>query len=371
MSDKVLVATRKGLFTVARRGANDWAVSRAAFLGDNASIAMADSRDGTFYVTLDHGHFGVKLHRSKDNGETWEECAAPVYPEPPEGYQPPPNAMSGKPIPWSLKMIWSLEPGGPDQPGLLWAGTLPGGLFRSTDRGSTWEFIRSLWDEPKRLEWFGGGYDEPGLHSVCVDPRDSRHLTVGVSCGGAWVTRDAGESWQCQSDGMWASYMPEERKFDPYIQDPHRLVQCRSQPENFWVQHHNGVFRSTDGAKSWQEVKDIPCSSFGFAVAVHPHDPETAWFVPGVSDEKRIPVDGRVVVTRTRDGGKSFDVLTEGLPGTHAYDLTFRHALDIDETGDRLVFGSTTGSLWITEDQGDSWHRVSNHLPPIHCTRFV
>src|SRR5581483_6199629 len=125
-----------------------------------------------------------------------------------------------------------------------------------------------------------------------------------------------------------------------------------------WAQHHNGIFRTTDDCASWTESKDVRPSAFGFAVAVHPRDPETAWFVPAIKDEKRIPADGRVVVTRTRDGGRSFDVLTDGLPQRHAYDLVFRHALDVDDTGETLAFGSTTGSLWVSEDAGDSWRNV-------------
>ncbi len=106
-------------------------------------------------------------------------------------------------------------------------------------------------------------------------------------------------------------------------------------------------------------------------MVVHPRDAKTAWFVPGVSDQQRIPPAGRVVVSRTRDGGQTFEVLTKGLPQRHAYDLTFRHGLDIDETGDCLAFGTTTGSLWVSEDQGDSWGAISEHLPPIYCVRFV
>ena len=105
-------------------------------------------------------------------------------------------------------------------------------------------------------------------------------------------------------------------------------------------------------------------------MAAHPRDPDTAWFVPAHSDERRIPVDGKVVVTRTRDGGASFETLSDGLPREHAYDLTFRHALDVDETGERLVFGSTTGSVWVSEDGGESWQTVSNHLPPVYAVRF-
>ena len=142
-------------------------------------------------------------------------------------------------------------------------------------------------------------------------------------------------------------------------------------PDALWVQHHNGVFRSTDRASQWQEISKIKPSNFGFAVAVHPTDPATAWFVPAVKDECRVPVDGKVVVARTCDGGESFDVLTHGLPQQHAYDLVFRHALDIDDSGEHLVMGSTTGSLWITEDGGDSWAPISNHLPPIYQVRFA
>ncbi len=372
MSDRILVATRKGLLTIARGGSvSSWEVTDTAFLGDNVSVVLPDARDGAIYAALNHGHFGRKMHRSRDGGSTWAECGVPVYPPKPEDYTPPANPMSGKPVPWNLELIWCVEAGGAREPGVLWCGTIPGGLFRSADSGESWEMMRSLWDDPRRELWFGGGYDYPGIHSICVHPEDPRHLTVGVSCGGAWVSKDAGASWELCATGMRAEYMPPEQANAPETQDPHRIVQCKSAPHCLWTQHHNGIFRSTDGAASWHEITDTPVSAFGFAVAVHPEDPDTAWFIPAIKDEKRIPVDGAVVVMRTRDGGKSFDVLRDGLPGTHAYDLTFRHALDIDASGDRLVFGSTTGSLWVSENQGDSWHCVSAHLPPIHATRFV
>ncbi len=374
MSNRLWVATRKGLFTVERTGdgrSSPWSITRSAFLGDPVSIVLPDPRDGWVYAAIGHGHFGTKLHRSPDGGKAWEECAVPVYPARPEGTEPDRCPMRGIEIPWALELIWGLEPGGADQSGVLWCGTIPGGLFRSRDRGSSWELIRSLWDRPERKHWFGGGMDFPGLHSICVDPRDSRRVTVGVSCGGVWVTEDAGDTWQCRADGMYANYMPPEQRGTPYVQDPHRLVQCPAKPEGMWVQHHNGVFRSTDGARSWHDVPTVKPSTFGFAVAVHPRDPDTAWFVPAVKDEKRYPVDGQVVVARTRDGGKSFAVLSEGLPQANAYDIAFRHCLDIDAAGDRLAFGSTTGALWVTENQGDSWQTISTHLPPVYCVRFA
>jgi len=158
---------------------------------------------------------------------------------------------------------------------------------------------------------------------------------------------------------------------DPNTQDPHSMVQCPGAPDRLWVQHHNGIFRSDDGSASWREIEGVKPSSFGFAVAVHPRDPDAAWFVPAIKDERRIPVDGKLVVTRTRDAGESFDVLSKGLPQQHAYDLVYRHALAIDETGDRLAFATTTGGLYVSEDQGDSWREVTHTLPPAHAVRFV
>lgn len=372
MSARLFIATRKGLFTASRNGQGEsgWRLTQNAFLGDNVSMVLPDSREDAVYAALDHGHFGVKMHRSRNGGREWEECATPIYPPRPEG-DVTPDAHGGPGAPWRLLRVWSLERGHSDQPGELWCGTIPGGLFRSRDQGSSWEMVRSLWDHPMRAAWFGGGADEPGIHSICVDPRDARKVTLGVSCGGVWMTEDDGETWECRSTGMRADYMPPDKQYEPGVQDPHRVVQCRARPECLWVQHHNGVFRSTDGARSWHEVPGVPPSVFGFAVAVHPHDPDTAWFVPAIKDERRIPVDGKVVVTRTRDGGQSFEVFREGLPQEHAYDIVYRHALDVDGRGECLAMGSTTGALWVSNDAGVSWHCLGQHLPPIYCVRFA
>ncbi len=371
MDARVYVATRKGLFTLDRAGGNGgWAVAQTAFLGDSVTMVLPDPRDGAVYAAVGHGHFGVKMHRSDDGGQRWEGIAAPVYPDRPADAEPERCPVRGIEIPWSLEMVWALEPGGADQRGVLWCGTLPGGLFRPGDRGASWELIASLWEHRARKKWTGGGYDYPGIHSICVDPRDSRRVIVGVSVGGVWETTDGGETWQPRSEGMYAEYMPPEQRFVPEAQDPHRLVQCPAHPDGLWVQHHNGVFRSTDGGAGWQDVTAIAPSKFGFAVAVHPHDPNTAWFAPAIKDEQRIPVDGQVVIARTRDGGDSFEALREGLPQAHAYDLVYRHALAVDDRGASLVFGSTTGNLWASDDAGDRWALVNAHLPPVHAVRF-
>ena len=370
MDNRILVGTRKGLFTLSRRAGTSpgWSLldTPPHFLGDPVSAVLADARDGTLYAALRLGHFGTKLRRSTDNGASWQEIAVPAYPAAPQDAE-----LSSAEAPATLDQIWTLEAGGADQPGVLWAGTNPGGLFRSADRGDSWILMESLWDRPERKQWFGGGYDLPGIHSVCVDPRDSRCVTVGVSCGGVWQTRDGGANWQVRAQGMRAEYMPPDQSGDPNIQDPHRVVQCPARPDVLWAQHHNGIFRSTDHAASWQEIAGAAPSKFGFAVAVHPADADTAWFVPAVKDECRVPVDGRLVVTRTRDGGQHFEVLGQGLPERQAYDLVYRHGLAVDAAGNCLAMGSTTGGLWVSENQGDTWHCVSVHLPPIYCVRFA
>jgi hypothetical protein len=356
MNDRLLVGTKKGLFEV-RRQRGDWSIARTCFLGDPISMLLADRRDGALYAAQALGHFGVKLQRSRDQGETWLELSAPAFPK---------ADADGA----SVSYLFCLEAGGSDQPGWIWCGTIPGALFLSTDHGESWALNQALWNVPERKQWMGGGFDQAGVASICVDPRDAAHITIGVSTGGVWTTGDGGAHWRAASEGMYAEYYPPPRNKAPEVQDIHRLVQCPAAPDTMWVQHHNGVFRSTDAARSWHEVTTIRPAKFGFAVAVHPNDPDTAWFVPGVKDECRVPVDARLVVARTRDGARSFEVLAEGLPQNHAYDLVYRHALAVDDTGTRLAMGSTTGHLWLSENGGDAWTLLAGNLPPVSCVRF-
>jgi hypothetical protein len=248
---------------------------------------------------------------------------------------------------------------------------MPGGLFRSDDGGASWSLNEALWHMPERRQWAGvAGGEQPGINSVLIDPRNPSDIRIGVSTAGVWASTDAGGSWRLINRGMHAEYMPPEQRDNPIFQDVHRLAGCTAYPEIVWCQHHNGVFRSEDAGANWREVTAIRPSKFGFAVAAHPIDPDTAWFIPAIKDERRIPVDGKVVVARTRDGGRSFEVLTRGLPQHHAYDLVWRHGLAVDESGERLAFGSTSGGLWISEDGGDSWAMPEARLPPVAVVRF-
>ncbi|MGV3492596.1 MAG: WD40/YVTN/BNR-like repeat-containing protein [Ramlibacter sp.] len=354
------VATRKGLIEV-RRSRDGWCPAGLKFAGEPVTQVLA--HEGALYAALRLGHFGVKLQRSDDGGASWQEVAAPAFPP-----KPAEGPWSDDPTPWSVDLLWSLEAG----TGRLWAGAMPAGLFTSDDRGASWQLVTALWERPDRRDWFGGGYDHAGIHSIVVDPRDASHVTIAISCAGIWQTRDGGASWANTSEGMDAGgYMPPERRFDGNIQDVHRLAACRAHPDVLWAQNHCGMYRSTDGARSWQRIAAPAPSEFGFAVAPHPGDPQRAWFAPAHSDAQRMPVDGRMVVTQTRDGGRSFTVHGEGLPARDAYHLVYRHALVCADDGRTLAMGSTTGGLWVSEDEGASWDCVSRDLPPIAALRFT
>ncbi|MBB3196208.1 WD40/YVTN/BNR-like repeat-containing protein [Roseateles terrae] len=358
MTTTAWIGTRKGLFELQQRDGDGWSVARHHFAGDPVSMVLPPAvPGGRVIAALNLGHFGCKLQASDDGGATWHELPAPAFPGQPEGAEGPA---------WKLQQIWSLERG---SDGRLWAGTIPGGLFVSEDDGERWSLVESLWHQPARLGWFGGGYDAPGIHSICIHPKQPSQVLLGISCGGAWRTEDGGQHWQISAKGMRADFMPPEQAGEENTQDPHRIVACEADPRVLWCQHHNGVWRSEDGGAFWREIKP-PVSGFGFAVAAHAADPLTAWFVPAVKDERRLPVDGALAVNRTRDGGETFETLRSGLPQQHCYDLVYRHGLAAHADGRRLMMGSTTGNVWASGDAGDHWRNVSHTLPPVYCVRF-
>lgn len=351
-------ATRKGLFGLAFDRSHALCVSSTHFLGEPVTQVMCDPRDGAIYAALRLGHFGPKLHRSDDGGKSFAEIAAPAFPKSEDDKAP------------GVDTLWALAAGGEDAPGRLYCGTIPAGFFVSDDRGASWRHLAALDRVPGREKWFGGGYDHPGIHSLVVDQKDSAHVLIGVSCGGVWETHDVGQSWALRTNGLFASYMPPEQADDGATQDPHAIAACAAEPGHLWMQHHNGMFHSGDGAKTWRHLKDVPVSDFGFLVLAHPRDPKTAWFVPAVSDEKRYAVDGALCVTKTVDGAQHFSVKRTGLPQAHAYDLFYRHGGAVDATGTRLVIGSTTGGIFSSADGGETWRELPARLPPVYAMAY-
>jgi hypothetical protein len=344
MMQSLFVSSRKGLFVVEKK-VNGYGVVAHHFHGEPVTQFLVDPRDGAWYAALRMGHFGLKMRKSVDRGATWTEIASPA-------------------LPWSVDMVWSLACAG-SQAGELWAGTMPAAMFRSKDGGASWQLSESLWFNEKRKGWFGGGNDHPGLHSIVVDPRDPRHVTIAISCGGVWTTHDDGASWALIGEGMHAPFMPEEHVHNPNTQDAHSLAQCAASPDVMWIQHHASCYRSTNGGRNFARLTAPTSADFGFPIACDSKNPLRAWVVPARADTFRYATDGAMHVARTDDGGKTWEVFRRGLPQTHAYDLVYRHGLALGNDDTTLAIGSTTGGLWISEDAGESWKTVDARLPPI------
>ena len=354
--DTIILGTHKGLLLVDDSGR----VKSEFFPGVPVPYAMRDPRTDVLWAGLDHGHWGQKLHRSDDHGQTWVEIPAPAYAEDDE-------ITPGKPA--VLSYIWYIAPGGADEPQRLYIGTEPGGLFRSDDYGESFHMVDGLWGHPSRFDhWFGGGRDYPGVCSLVVDPRNSQHVYAGVSVGGVFETHDGGETWEPRNKGLNACYLP-----DPHAEvghDPHFMLASPSNPDVLWQQNHCGVFRSTDGGQHWDDISNRDANVyFGFAIAVDEHDSEVAWVIPAISDEIRMAVNRSLAVCRTDDGGKTWQQFRAGLPQENCYDLIFRHALAV--RGDTLVFGTTTGNLYVSQDRGESWRCLGHGYPPINSVRFL
>jgi photosystem II stability/assembly factor-like uncharacterized protein len=400
MSDHIILGTNKGTILLDRLNGG-WKSRPVAHSGAGVSYAARDPRSGTLWAALIHGQWGPKLSRSTDEGKTWGDAPQIKYPEgtryidgfeTEDGTSASNEATAGgadkpkKPKfkPGKLIMIWNLEFGGEDQPGRMYAGTIPGGLFVSNDGGESFELNMPLWNHESRggdvskgngngaSHWFGGGAQVwgeggPGIHSVVVDPRDSKRWLIGISCAGVLETTDDGKSWQGRNKGLLATFLPKPDA--EWGHDPHHIMASRDNPDHLWMQNHCGVFYSSDGAKNWQPVsKEGNDIHFGFPVAADAKDGKTAWVVPGIADDKRM-AKGGLFVARTQDGGKNWEELREGLPQEHSYDVVYRHALDID--GDRLAFGSTTGNLYVSDNRGESWHSIGSNFPPINSVRFA
>jgi photosystem II stability/assembly factor-like uncharacterized protein len=359
MKSTLLLGTRKGFISYKFKNGK-WQTENLSHEGVPVSIAYADPRTNTWWACLDHGHWGVKLQRSNDRGTTWEEVTAPAYPEGSE-------IKDG--VPATTRYIWAMAHGGKKFPSRIWLGTDPGGLFLSEDNGSSFQLVESLWNHPTRKEgWFGGGRDQPGIHSVVVDPRNEERIHIGISCAGVFETTDSGKTWHIRNKGMWADFLPNpDAKQDMIRIYSLRPIQTLTM---LWQQNHCSIFKSSDAAMNWEDVgQKGGTARFGFAIAVAEDNPNQAWVAPANSDTTRTAIKGALCICRTDDGGKSWKVQTKGLPQEGCFDIVYRHCLV--NSGDALAFGTTTGNLFFSPDRGESWQTINNYLPMIYSVQFV
>jgi len=354
-NDRILLGTRKGLIE-ARKTNGSWSLGAPALEGQPIAYAMRDPRDGSLWASIDHGHWGVKLARSRGDDGTFEEVAAPKYPEGSEA---------------AAKYYWVLAAGPADRPGTFHVGTDPGGLFTSRDDGATWALNEALWAMRVKDSWTGGGRDGAGIHSILIDPRNADRMLIAVSCAGVCETRDGGATWAYVNRGLRMDYAPPEEQDKEYGYDPHFVTMAPSDPDVLWQANHCGVYRSTNGAATWDEISHKPHVYFGFPIAAHPTQADTAWIVPMHSDERRTTFDGRLFVMRTDDGGATWREQAEGLPQVGAWDFPYRHGLDVAPDGQTLAFATTSGNAYVSEDGGEHWQVLSHNLPLVYSLRFA
>ena len=359
----LLVATRKGLWSlIADASRRQWKLVGPQFLGNIVHHAMLDPRDGkTLLAAARTGHLGPTIFRSTDRGRTWKEASAPPAFEPGSGR--------------TVDHTFWLTPAHASEPGAWYAGTSPQGLFRSTDGGATWTGVAGFNNHPRRKEWCGGDQDGtpdgPKLHSILVDPRDARHMYIAMSSGGIFESVDAGGDWRPLNRGVRADFLPNP---DPeFGHDPHCLRLHPLAPDRLYHQNHCGIYRLDRPAERWSEIGvSMPKSvgSIGLPIVLHPRDPDTLWVFPmdGTKVWPRVSPGGKPAAYRSVNGGKTWQRQATGLPKAQTWWTVKRQAMTADQAASvGVYFGTTSGEVWGSRDEGRTWKCLAAHLPEIYA----
>lgn len=352
----LLVGTTKGAFILRSNAQrNRWDVGGPYFHG-NAVYALAyDARGGQRRIWAATSSFwGTMLRSSDDFGKSWTN--------PPQAPIRFPNDTGV-----SLKNIWDITLGRPDEPNVLYCGVEPAALFESRDGGESWSLVRGLFDHPHRPRWLpsNGGL---ALHSILLDPANKQRMYIGISSGGVYRTEDGGASWTPQNRGIRAMFLPD--KYPEFGQCVHKIAMHPQRPERLFLQNHWGLYRSDNHGDNWTDIANGVPSDFGFPVVMHPRNPECVYVVPVESEEFRCSCDGRLRVYRTRNAGESWEALSRGLPQKSAYETVLRDSMTVDCFDPAGIYlGTRSGQLFGSRDEGKTWHKILDGLPSIACVR--
>ncbi|MDP9161100.1 MAG: exo-alpha-sialidase [Acidobacteriota bacterium] len=380
---RVLVGTRKGAFILTSDGKRDkWDVSGPHFAGwEIYHVKGSPAEPNRIYVSQTSGWFGQLIQRSDDGGKTWHQPGTPPGEPAPSG---PPMAASnkfvydtspgtgapmtthqfydGKPHPWEFKRVWHMEPSLTD-PNSVYAGIEDAALFLSTDGGENWKELAGLRGHGTGPQW------QPGaggmcLHSIILDPSDSKRIYIAISAAGAFRSDDAGATWKPINRGLHSKYIP-----DPTAEVGHcvhHIAMNPSRPGVLFMQKHWDVMRSDNAGDSWKKISGNLPTDFGFVIDVHAHEPETIYVVPIKSDGEHYVHEGKLRVFRSRTGGNEWEPLTKGLPQKDCYVNVLRDAMAVDSLDKcGVYFGTTGGQVYVSPDAGDNWSPIVRDLPAV------
>jgi len=352
----LLVGTTKGAFLLRSNiQRSRWDVGGPYFHG-HAVYAMAyDDRAGQHRIWAStQSYWGTLLRSSDDFGKSWTNPQeAPIRFPSDTGV--------------SLNNIWQIMPGRPEEPDVLYCGVEPAALFETRNAGQTWSLVRGLFDHPHRPRWMPGN-GGLALHTIVLDPANAQRMYVAISSGGVYRTEDGGANWTAQNRGIRVMFMP--NRYPEFGQCVHKIAMHPLRPERLFLQNHWGLYRSDDCAENWTDIANGVPSDFGFAVVMHPRNPDCVYILPVESDEFRCACDGRLRVYRTRNAGASWEPLVRGLPQKGAYETVLRDGMTADSlnpTG--IYFGTRSGQLFGSTDEGKNWKKILDGLPSVVCVK--
>jgi serine/threonine protein kinase len=352
----LLVGTTKGAFLLRSSPQRKrWDVGGPYFHGHAVYSMAYDGRGGQHRIWAStQSYWGTLLRWSDDFGKSWTN--------PPEATLRFPQDTG-----LSLKNIWQIALGPPDEPDVLYCGVEPAALFETRDAGESWSLVRGLFDHPHRPRWMPGNGGLT-LHTILLDPTNRERMYVAISAGGVYRTDDGGRSWTPQNKGVRVVFMP--GKYPEFGQCVHKIVMHPAHPERLFLQNHWGLYRSDNHAETWTDIANGVPSDFGFALVMHPRNPECVYILPVESDEFRCTCDGKLRVYRTRNAGTSWEALARGLPQKRAYETVLRDGMTADSFDPvGIYFGTRSGQLFGSTDEGKTWEKILEGLPAIVCVR--
>jgi photosystem II stability/assembly factor-like uncharacterized protein len=358
---RVLVGTRKGAFILRSDGARkDWQVEGPFFGGwEMYHLKASPVNPDRLYASQSSGWFGQTMQRSDDGGKTWQPVGNKfVY----DGEAGTHKWYDGTQHPWEFKRVWHLEPS-LDNAETVYAGVEDAALFRSTDGGQNWEELPGLRKHGTGPSW------QPGaggmcLHTILIDPNDTKRMYVAISAAGAFRTDDGAQTWKPINQGLHSQYIADPKAETGHC--VHRLAMHRSHPNTLYMQKHWDVMRTDNAGDFWTEVSGNLPTDFGFCIDVHAHEPETVYVVPIKSDSEHYPIDGALRVYRSKTGGNEWEPLTNGLPQSNCYVNVLRDAMSVDSLDKcGIYFGTTGGQIYASTDAGETWSGIVHDLPAV------